>query len=224
MPQNRQSAEKTLYELINKLMPGSDNVNIYKNIFSRMNDAQFDDFMMKLKDGKIKLAVIAPIMNKNSLDVKRNLDLAKELGHQFFERVWMDERDGIPSYLTPKKYLIVDLPLRRQAQILIKKISIPEDNRSVDHLTGQPTGASKGSKISYPEVQILAALGLDESIVELTKYRGGDIKGFNAMNDSISRTGGVSITSLDRLGTKVRATQVLATYLTCMHLENTLLA
>jgi hypothetical protein len=112
-------------------------------------------------------------------------------------------------------------PLRRQAQLLVKKISIPEDNKSINDLTGQPssTGKSRGSKISYPETQIMAALNLDNSLIEMLKYRGGDQKGFIAMNKSISQTGGVSLDALSKLGTRVKSTDTLRTFLTCMHFE-----
>lgn len=224
MAKNRQAAQDRLYELIEKLAPNSGNVDIYKNIFSQMDDEQFDTFIGKLKSGESKLAVISPIANGNFLDVKRNLDLAKELGHEFFERVWMDAKGDMPSYLSNDKYLIVDLPSRRQAQLLIKKISIPENSHTMDNRTGQAAGPAKSSRISYPEIQIMAALGLDNAIVEFTKYRGGDVKGYLAMNKSISDTGGVSMQVLDKLGTKVKVTKVLSVYLTCMHLRNTLTA
>jgi hypothetical protein len=117
----------------------------------------------------------------------------------------------------------VDLPLKRQAQFLIKKISIPEDNRSIDTFTGQPTGKSKGSKISWPELQILAALGgFDDTITEFFKMRGGDLQAFNAMNNMIANTGGVSLNAISALGTKVTAVRSLSTLLTSMHLTNTL--
>lgn len=222
MAKNRQAAEAVCYEYISKLLPGGENVAIYRRVFSEMDDAQFDDFMTKLGEGKIQLAIIAPNMREPRLQVERNLALAEELGHNFFERVWMDAKAGAPRYLSPQPYLIVDLPIRRQAQILVKKISIPENNRSVDNLTGQVTGDSKGSKVSYPELQILAALGLDDTITELIKYRGGDQKGFMAMNDSISRTGGVSQKALETLGTKVKVTSTLQAYLTAMHLSSSL--
>ena len=114
--------------------------------------------------------------------------------------------------------MVIDLPLRRQAQLLIKKISIPEDSKTVDDYTGQPTGKSKGSKLSYPEVQVLAALNLDQSLIELMKYRGGDEKGFDAMNRSIARTGGVRMDMIESLGTITKSTETLQTMLTCMHI------
>lgn len=222
MAGNRQKAQALCLEYIEKILPGGGNRKIYEDLFASMSDEAFAEFIDKLKTGKARLAIIAPNMASSKLSVERNLALAKELGHEFFQRIWMDGKAGAPKYLSAVPYLVVDLPLRRQAQLLVKKISIPEDNRSVDNLTGQPTGASKGSKISYPEIQILAALGLDDTITELIKYRGGDQKGFIAMNDSIARTGGVSQKALEPLNTKVKVTQTLSTYLTAMHLHSTL--
>lgn len=222
MNKNRAAAEKVITTYIGKLLPGSPNSDIYKDIFASMDDEAFDQFMTGLENNSIRLAIIAPNGTQPSLDVERNLQIAEELGHQFFERVWMDGKEGSAPYLSTVPYLVVDLPVRRQAQLLITKISIPEHNRSVDNLTGQPTGDSKGSKISYPEVQILAALNLDNTLTELIKYRGGDTIGFNAMNESIAKSGGVSIDALSSLGGRVKSGDTLKTYLTAMHLASTL--
>lgn len=219
MAKNRKAAEEVIINWVGKLLPGSSNPQMYEDAFSGMDDEQFENFINGLDNGSIKLAIIAPIMNENSLTVDRNLAIAKELGHEFFERIWMESKEGSAPYLSPVPYLVVDLPLRRQAQLLVTKISIPEHNRSVDNLTGQPTGDSKGSKISYPEVQILAALNLDKTLTEFIKYRGGDIQGFNAMNESIAKTGGVSQDAIAALGTRVKSTDALRTYLIAMHLE-----
>ena len=222
MAGNRKAAEAVILEYIEKLMPGSPNTQIYRDRFAAMSDQEFDTFMTQLENEEIFLTIQAPNLSEHKLSIERNLALATELGHEFFERVWMDEGNDIPPYLTNHKYLIVDLPLRRQAQLLTKKISIPKNNNTVDMMTGQPTAGSKGSKISYPELQIMAALGLDNCAVEFMKYRGGDLKGFNAMNTAISKTGGVELEALDKLGTKVKSTQTLTTYLTAMHLSNSL--
>lgn len=222
MAGNRKAAEAVILEYIEKLMPGSPNTQIYRDRFAAMSDQEFDTFMTQLENEEIFLTIQAPNLSEHKLSIERNLALATELGHEFFERVWMDEGNDIPPYLTNHKYLIVDLPLRRQAQLLTKKISIPKNNNTVDMMTGQPTAGSKGSKISYPELQIMAALGLDNCAIEFMKYRGGDLKGFNAMNTAISKTGGVELEALDKLGTKVKSTQTLTTYLTAMHLSNSL--
>ena len=204
MSGNRKAAEEVVLTYIEKLMPGSPNTQIYQERFAAMSDQEFDTFMTQLEKEEIFLTIQAPNLSEHKLSIERNLAIAQELGHEFFERVWMDEGNDIPPYLSNHKYLIVDLPLRRQAQLLTKKISIPKNNNTVDMMTGQPTAGSKGSKISYPELQIMAALGLDNSAIEFMKYRGGDLKGFNAMNTAISKTGGVELEALDKLGTKVK--------------------
>jgi hypothetical protein len=221
MSVKRKETEAFILKYIDKILPDKKNVAIYEQLFASMNDKQFDDFMKSLRDGTIRLAIISPNLSDVKLSVERNLEIAKELGHNFFERIWMHSDNEVPPYLSTVKYLIVDLPLRRQAQLLVKKISIPEDNKSIDDLTGQPTGKSKGSKISYPETQILAALNLEESLTELLKYRGGDIGGFNAMNKSIGDTGGVSMKGIEHLATGVTSSATLRTLLTSMHLQTT---
>lgn len=220
MPKNRAAFEKTILEGIEKIIPHSPNTQMYKALFAKMSDKELDEFVEDLKAKRKTLSIIVPNNAKYKLDTQRNLAIGKAWGHSFFERIWMNPGNGLPKYLSPKKYLVLRLPIKRQAQHLIKKISIPEDNRTIDDYSGQPTGASKGSRLSYPEIQIMTALNLDNCLTEFLKYRGGDIKGFDAYNSQISRTGGVSLEAIKKLGTQVKSTVTLSTLLTGMHLEN----
>lgn len=222
MAGNRKATEQFILEQVEKILPDVGNKEAYTNLFASMDDTAFDSWMKQIKEGVIRLCILAPNQSPKKLDVQNNFNIAKSLGHNFFERIWMDGKAGSPSYLSNPKYLICDLPLRRQAQLQIKKVTIPENISSVDNLTGQPVGASKGSKISYPELQILASKGLDNMIVELFKFRGGDRQGFNAMNDSIAKTGKVHLGAIEHLASGVESTQTLKTYLVCAHLDNTL--
>lgn len=222
MSTKRQKAQDFIIEYIDKILPGSENKQYYQDMFFKMTDEQFHQFMIDLKDKTKHLCLIAPNGAKPDLSTQRNLDLAKELNYDFFQRIWIGASGDRPAYLTPIPYMVVKLPLRRQAQLLVKKISIPEDNKSVDDLTGQPTGKSKGAKISYPEAQVLAAMGLDQNMTEMIKFRGGDLKGFDAMNTMISRTGGVSIKAIAPYASGVESTKTMKTILTAMHIKSTL--
>jgi hypothetical protein len=222
MAGKRQQTEAFIIAHINELTGGTSNEPLYTQLFASMDDKAFDKFMADLDSGEQQLCVVAPNFGKEKLSVPRNLAIAERLGHQFFQRVWIPAKGEVPSYLSPIPYLVVDLPLRRQAQILQKKISIPEDNNSVDDFTGQPTGKSKGSRVSYPETQVLAALGLNSCLTEFLKYRGGDEKGFNAMNTMINRTGGVSMNAIEPFSGKVKSTSTLKSVLAGMHLKSTL--
>ena len=217
----RKETESFIIEYIGKLS-GEENKKLVTDFFKSLSDKQFDEFMTKLETGETHLSVIVPNYSKKSkLDLKKNLTIAKELGHNFFQKLWIGPKGDEPKYLTPVEYMVVDLPFRRVAQLLTKKISIPEDNKHIDMLTGQPTGKSKASKISYPELQVLAALGLDNTIVEMLKYRGGDKRGFLALNILIEKYGGASQEVLERYASGVESTRTLKTFLTAMHLKNT---
>ena len=222
MPGNRAASEHEILTLIEEMCPGSENTQLYKDKFAAMSDEQFDQFITELDTGRVNLAIIAPNFGKHSLSTARNLAIGERLGHQWFQRVWMPAKDGKPSYLTPVPYLVVDLPLRRQSQLLDKKISSPDHNNSVDNFTGQVTGESKGSRMSFPEIQVLRARGLDATLTEFLKYRGGDEKGFLALNAMMNRTGGASQRAIEPFSGKVRSTQTLKSFLNGMHLKSTL--
>lgn len=219
---NRPAAEAQILADIETILPGSANSQYYQTLFDSMDDEQFDQFMRDLESGHTTLSIIAPNFSEHQLDVKRNFSIAKQWGHVFFERIWMDDGDGTPMYLSNDPYPVMEVPVRRQAQLLEKKISVAEDAKSVDDMTGQPTGRSKGSKISFPELQLLAAQGLDDSILELIKWRGGDTKGYNAFVDSLSGSGGVSLKAIAGMAGGVVSTQTLRTLLLCMHVTSTI--
>ena len=223
MAKNRKAAEEFLIKAIDEMLPGGDNAAIYKEAFSRMSDKDFEDMMFRFKQGLQRPVIYAPNFSKASLNTERNIKLAQKYGHSFFERLWIKSSDPKqPAYLTNNKFMVVDLPIRRQAQMLTKKISVPDNNRHVDQLTGQPAGVSAASRISYPELQVMQAMELDSSLVELLKFRGGDTGGFNAMNKAIFKDGSVTLKAIEPYSTGVESTMALKIYLTCMHLKNTL--
>lgn len=218
----RSEVTNFIAEAIDKILPDGFNKKQILDFLNQKTDKEFEEYLINLKSGKERLTIIAPNGREIKLDLERNFKVAKEYNINFFKRIWFDTPDGKGRYLSEDKYMVVKLPVRRQAQLLVKKISIPEDNKSIDALTGQPAGKSKGSRISYPEVQMLAAMGLNNTLSEFMKYRGGDIKGFNAMNTMIQRTGGVSLRAIEPYAGKVKSTETLSSYLTAMHLQNNL--
>lgn len=219
---NRKAAESFILNCIKELTLSDENVNIYKTMFATMSDEDFDQYMKDIESGKKWLVIFAPHNLSTRMTTKNNIELGKKLGHKFFQKIWIGKTDVAPAHLTPVEYLVVDLPVRRQSQLLTKKISIPEHNKSKDLLTGQATGDSKGSKISFPEVQMLASMGLDACTTELIKYRGGDNQGFRAMNTMIARYGNANLETLKHYAGGVDSTRLLRTYLTGMMLKNNL--
>lgn len=218
----RKLAQEHALKIIAEVDPSGENVKLYKEKFSKMSDDEFEKMINDFSEDKADPVLVVPNFSKVKLDVDRNLKIGESMGIKFFQHIKVPSRDGLPSYVTPPQYLVMDLPIRRQAQLLEKKIKIPEDNNSVDDATGQPTGKSKGARMSFPETQVMAALGLSNCLTEFLKYRGGDEKGFNAMNTMISRSGGVSMKAIEPYAGGVKATTTLRCYLNAMHLRATL--
>lgn len=219
---NRKKAEEFIFQFLKDLEPTGYNVNLYKEIFKNMSDKDFDEYMKKIRNQEAFIVVFKPAYEAKGITVENNLKIAPKYGVEFFEHLVYTNNNDTPDYKTPIKYLVVDLPYRRQSQTLVKKISIPENNNVIDQLTYQPTGDSKGAKLSFPEVQVLIGMGLENTLSELMRFRGGDRNGFNAYNAMFMRYGNANLKTLENYSTGVESTKTLKTYLLAMHISNTL--
>lgn len=217
---NRVKAQSYIHKFIKDLDPSGYNTKKYEIIFEGMSDKDFDEYMVGLRDGTKFLVAFKPPFEGKGITLNNNLKISPKYGVKFFQKLIISNDGELPPYKTPIEYMIIDLPVRRQSQNLIKKISIPESNKVVDQLTGQPTGESKGAKISYPELQILNSMGLDKSLEELFKYRGGDKGGLNAYNTMFMKYGTVNLKTLSNYATGVESSKSIKAYFLGMHLRS----
>ena len=216
---NRLKAQEYILEFYKTIDRSLYNYKKMKELLEGMSDKEFNEYMVGIGDGSKGLVLFKP-MYECDISVQNNLDIGEKYGVKFFERLVYKEGDL--EYMTPIEYLVVDLPYRRQSQTLVKKISVPVDNKVIDESVFQPTGDSKGAKISYPELQVLIGMGLDSSINELIRYRGGDRSGFHAYNAMFLRYGAANLKTLESYSSGVESTKTLKSYLTAMHLSNTI--
>lgn len=219
----RAEAIKFGLEMLGATTPGTRNREDWEARFAAMTDKEFEQLMRDLQSDQADLYVTMPsFTEEGSVETRVLMDVGKKLGHEFFQRIWVGSEDGKSSYLSPVYYLVVHVPLRRVSQTLTKKMSVPDNSKVIDTLTGQPTGESKGAKISWPELQLTSAMGMDKALVELVKYRGGDIRGYVALSGMLSKFGKANIDSLSAFASGVESLKTLKTILTCCHLKNTL--
>lgn len=215
---NRKLAEKMIFDFLKRLDPSGHNVEMYKKILPEMTDKAFDEYMRDILADKKSLVIFTPILKTKGLNVENNLKLAEELGIPLFERlVYKDTARG--TFTTPHKVLLLDLPINRKAQSLDKKKSIPGHNKIIDQMTYTPTGESKGSTLSNPELGIYNSMGLHNIIEELFRVRGGDKGGFRAFNAAIDRYGSVSLKSISPYLTGVESTKRVKSYFAAAHLK-----
>ena len=219
---NRKETEAFILKYIDKILPGSNNKEIYQKMFKRMSNKQFEEYMEDLYNERKHLVLIKPTKVGKPLSLKRNMGIAKELGYSFFQRLWLGPDGDIPRYLTPNKYLILKLPFRRTSQLLIKKISIANNDKAIDQLTGQPAGDSSAAGVSYTELQVLTDIGLTKTAEELIKLRGGDVGGYRALKQSIIKYGKGTQELAKQYATGVVSKQTLRNFITACHLKNNL--
>lgn len=218
----RKLVEKEILYFIDKFRPGSKNKEVYEEMFSRMNDKQFEEYINDLENGET-LVLYAPNLEKPALSVETNLKIAKELGIELFQHLYLTDPHTGQLKKTPNKYLVGECITRRQAQTLDDKSSIPTGRGSTDQRTGQYVGEVKGARFSGPELQVNASKGLNKMLLETIKYKGGDERGYNLFKQSIYQTGEVSIDYLmDNFNTTVKSNKTMSVYLKGMHLQNNL--
>jgi len=218
MTPKRQKVEAYILKYFKKMEPSGYNEKRYKEMFAQMSDEQFHEWMIGFRDKKTKLAFYTPNL-KVVLNVANLRDTAKELGIKLFEKMVITDKVTGLRYLTNQEYFIIRLPVRRTRQFLMHKLSVPESDKRLDALTGQVTKPDKASSISFVEAQFLHGRGLDRTILEFMKVRGGDIHAYAQFKQQLEETGIGSMDSLDE-NTVARSAVTLSTILKGMLLDN----
>lgn len=222
----REKATRFILDSIAGIIPGDKtNVELMKMRLEAMSDQEFHDLMLSMRPDAEKqniLPFFAPNLQENKIQLESLEALAQKLKTTFYHHLHLTDPESGVTFQTPHKYLVMDLPVRRQAQMRYKKDSIPEHIRTVDDLSGQPVGDSKGAKISYPELQAQSAQDLTNTILEEIKIRGGDQKAFEEFERQILETGTASLESILQMNTTVRSTEILSILLKSAHLNNNL--
>jgi len=227
----RKEATEYILKWVGEIDPkDTHNVTVLRSFLESMSDREFDSYMKSLLPHSEEEATrqeIIPYFAANltgapGINVENNFRIAEEIGHKFYQRIWIEDPETGQELLTPHEHLKIDMPCRRQAQLLIKKSSIPQDGKTIDDLSGQVTGDSKGSKLSFPELQANASQKLDSAILEKIKIRGGDEVAYREFERIMIAHGSVSQEEVMNLGSKVKSTKTVANLLRGMLLGNNL--
>ena len=223
MNPKRKAVQDYIIKYVGAIVSGNENVKLYEDLFKNMTDEEFDNFMQRMKKGEVHV----PNDGKIRVSVENNFKVAKQLGHEFFQRVKVTNHPDYPDHLLPVKALTMILPVRRAQQLLAKKISIPEHNMSIDNLTGQVAGKSRSSKLTYPEQQMLLAMDMKETATEMVRVRGGDIRAQQLYQAELMKNGEASQKMIMEVSNMmadggVKSTKTLKQYFQAMNIKNTL--
>lgn len=215
-PAARKKIEAFILEYVHKVDPSGTNRDMYKLVFKKMSDRDLEHLISR------PIPIYAPNGSKVKIDHMRNVEILRELGYDPEQYCWLtDPKTGACSR-TRYKHLVIKLPVRRQTQMIDKKISYAEHNRILDKATGQTVGSSKGSSFSFPQIYVMYSKGYDKTIREFINIRGGNVKAGKAIDRAIRQSGRSGQAFEGLANTRVKSTVTLGIIFRAMHLANNL--
>lgn len=219
---DRAYATEVLLKGLALIDPSGTNARLTAEMLNSLSNQQFFNLIDAYRNKIDFPAIVAPNLDKNvKISVENNLKIAKHFSVEFFQQVWITDRMSGVQYLSPQKYLIIHLPVRRQIQTREAKMSVAINRRIVDDLTNQVTGPSAPSSQSQPETLVKISKGNIRSAEEQLKVRGGDLKALNYADQQMYATGGFSLDVIAGLDSRAKAADTLSTFLLGMHYDNT---
>lgn len=202
--------------------PKTGNREMYTDYLESMSEKAFKEYIARLESEEETITATLPINGKFKITYEHMMAVAKKINHDFYQYLILTDPETGQEVTTPIKHFVIDIVLRRQVQMFWKKISTAENARKRNILTGQATNESKGSAFSYPEANALKGRGMEKTLIEFMKGRGGDGMVYAAANNLIQRDGKASINDLLYLPSRVTAVDTLSAMLKAMHLRNNL--
>ncbi len=213
----RQEIEDYVINLIKTSEPSGVNEKRYRDMFKGMSDAAFDTWINNIEAGIQHLEIYAPNMVVN-LNEDDQLAAAKLIGVNPRERIYDIDPATKRRYLTPHKYFILSIYVRRLKQTVEDKRSVPASDQVINQLTGQVLKPDKGSSVSTVEATVLLSKDLVSTLEEFTNVRGGNIPAYAKLKADILTTGRADL-SPTIYDTRPRSVSVLQAYFDGMQLD-----
>lgn len=199
-------------------LEGKDGPNLKRYLDKIKTEEGLKKFYKDLKAGKEQLYIYLPNM-KNKTRMADIFKSAKFIGLAIEEYIYFVDRTTGKRYRSNFKYPVTRLPVRRVKQFVEEKRSLPEGDNKIDLLSGQVIKPDKGSSISLIEAQAIAGKGLENSLRELLKFRGGDISAYAEYASQLLENGSVDIEGLGK-DSVPRSSVIASVYLTAMGIDN----
>ena len=86
MNTKRKSVQDKIYKVMNQLDPSGKNKKIYEDMFAKMSDKDFDDYMKRIRSGEDVLHLYAANL-VDDLPVAHVTNVAKANNVKIFERI-----------------------------------------------------------------------------------------------------------------------------------------
>lgn len=203
--------------------PDHGNRVFYEPFFEALTAEAFENLLDAIEADTVVLPLVNPNITGSLLTEAQLIDVGRKFGHEFYQQVTFTiPNTGGLKYTTPQKFPNLLLPIRVQIQTLANKMGVQKASDTLDDLTGQATGDSKGSGITNPEALLLVGLNLTATLTELYSPRGGNVEAYDILNQQIQATGVGSLEQAINNPTRVKSAKTISTMLKSAHIGNNL--
>ena len=213
---NRKKAEEYLLREL-KNFKDDRLIKLYHSRFKEMSNQEFDDWIRKLETRKAMINIIVEPGNKK-IGLNELIDYSKKLGISIMAKIRIDNKLlNHKSYMNHLQFTGW-LPIKRTQQTATKGLIVAKGN-SLDMMSGQVTGTSRPGRMTKPEIEVIAGLGLPHSLTEITNINGGDLGLKSGLEATISQTGRASQEEIKSYSTGVESRKTLQVLFKGMHLD-----
>jgi hypothetical protein len=201
MTPKRQSIETLIIRTMNAMDPSGVNGNKYLTMFKGMSDEQFRKWITEfLKDDKANFRFDIEEFGPENRKLKYEniVKAANVLNIKLFEYVYTPHVSQDPNrpIRTRQPVLVGYLNIKRPQQLVTKKTGLSLTDTDRDEITGTAKGDSKGGTTTSIENELLAGVGADEVISEISGARGDNAMEYDNMIASIAETGSVKLSDI----------------------------
>lgn len=201
MTDKRKKIEELIDKTLTLMDPSGINAKKYRNMFRNMSDKQFSDWITRfLADDKSNIRVDIEEFGDSSRKLRyENIEKAAEfLGIKLFEYVYLPHVSSNPNrpIRTKQPVLVGWLNIKRTQQFVTKKTGLATSDDNRDDLTGAAKGDSKGGTTTGIENELLAGVGGDVILSEISGARGDNVREYDNMLKSISENGSVRLADI----------------------------
>ena len=190
MNAQRKKAEELIYKYYDAVDTTGSNTAYYKNLFMGMSDAQFLAFCKRPLPFRFHTRPweVEPKME----DIKRGLDV---LGVPLTEKVALPYlyKNSKGEPITSKEAVVVPIHIKKMKQFIVKKNHISTGINDRDYKTGLLVYHDKAGKTSDRELEGLIAMGMDNTLKELTTFRADAMDAKSIAYADIATTGMVNL-------------------------------
>lgn len=201
MNDKRQKIQDMVINTMKLLDPSGTNANKYQTMFQSMSDEAFTKWVQDfLQDEKSNFRLDIEEFGNGTRSLKfENVEkAAKFLNVPLFEYVYIPHLSTNPNrpVRTKQPVLVGYLNIKRVQQMVTKKTGLSLDDTNRDENTGRMKGDSKGGTTTGIENELLAGMGADKILSEISGARADNVTEYNNMISEIAERGSVKLENI----------------------------